>query len=161
MAGADLLSGVVEGGAARGGAAPAALVAIGSYPVENIERLSGVLGITHSGTVRLVDRLEEDGLVERRRMGGRSVALVLTDAGERRMREVLAGRRRALEAALEVLSPSERARLTNLLEKLLAGLTDSFERSERICRLCEVDACPQDVCPVELVAEKFGGPGGG
>ncbi len=161
LAGADLLLSAAEEGAAHGGAAPAALVAIGSYPVGTIERLRVVLGLTHSGAVRLVDRLEEDGLVERRRSGGRAVSLALTDAGERRMRGVLAGRRRALEGALGGLSPSDRERLAVLLEKLLSGLTDGFERSERICRLCEVDACPQEVCPVERAAEKFGGPGDG
>src|SRR5947208_6967587 len=48
----------------------------------SIERLSQALGLTHSGTVRLVDRLEEGGYARRQRgADGRSAAVLLTPAG--------------------------------------------------------------------------------
>ena len=51
----------------------------------SIDLLRRVLGLTPSGTVRLVDRLEEAGYVERRPgRDGREVSLRLTGAGRKR-----------------------------------------------------------------------------
>src|SRR4249919_3651913 len=77
---------VAERTAALGASAPAALVALdGQLTGEPIDALRRVLGLTHSGTVRLVDRLAAAGLVERRAAtrDGRAVALGLTPAGRR------------------------------------------------------------------------------
>src|SRR6266705_1793914 len=82
------------------------------------------LALSHSATVRLVDRLEADGLVERRSgRDGRSVALFVTPAGETTAVEALRRRGEALAEVLAPLSASERQRLAILLAKLLAGLT--------------------------------------
>ena len=45
---------------------PAALCVIGHEPGLSIDFLARVLGMSHPGTVRLVDRLETDGLIKRR-----------------------------------------------------------------------------------------------
>src|SRR5437764_6850861 len=50
----------------RGLSATAALIHLRLRPGENIDFLARVLDISHPATVRLVDRLEADGLVERR-----------------------------------------------------------------------------------------------
>src|SRR6266404_9572070 len=47
------------------GETPAALIVIGYGPITN-DKLRRILGLSHSGTVRLVDRLVSDRLVERR-----------------------------------------------------------------------------------------------
>src|SRR3954447_23204436 len=75
-----------------------------------IDRLRQVLGLTSSGAVRLVDRLEAAGLV-RRGTGadGRTTTVALTAAGRRAARRVVAARERVLQDALDVLSPAERA----------------------------------------------------
>ena len=146
--------GAVEAAVASplGPSAPAALVALEGYlGGEPIDALRRVLGLTHSGAVRLVDRLEAAGLAERRPgADARSVAVVLTPAGVAAAREARAGRERALEAALEALAPAERAALTELHEKLLAGLTGDRASAMRMCRLCDVEACGHDrgECPV-------------
>src|SRR3954447_15264436 len=75
-----------------GGATPAAaLVALnGTSAGGTIDALAGGGGLSHSGTVRLVDRLVREDLVERRRGADqRSAALVLTPAGRRAARRVL------------------------------------------------------------------------
>jgi DNA-binding MarR family transcriptional regulator len=135
-----------------GPSAPAALVALDGYlGGEPIDALRRVLGLTHSGAVRLVDRLEAAGLAERRAgADARSVAVVLTPAGEAAVREIRAARERALEAALEALAPADRAALAALHEKLLAGLTGDRASAMRMCRLCDVEACGHDrgECPV-------------
>ena len=50
----------------RGGETPAALVVIGYGQGMTNDKLRRILGLSHSGTVRLVDRLVSDRLVERR-----------------------------------------------------------------------------------------------
>jgi MarR family transcriptional regulator, negative regulator of the multidrug operon emrRAB len=135
-----------------GPSAPAALVALDGYLAgEPIDALRHVLGLTHSGAVRLVDRLEAAGLAERRPgPDGRSVAVALTRRGTAAARAVRAEREAALEHALSALAPAERATLTALHEKLLARLTGDRASARRMCRLCDVDACGhhRGTCPV-------------
>jgi DNA-binding MarR family transcriptional regulator len=146
----------VAAGSPHGPSAPAALSALEGYlGGEPIDALARVLGLTHSGAVRLVDRLAGAGLVERRRGGdGRSVAVTLTAAGHRAAGEIRATRERALAEALSVLGAEERRVLTGLHEKLLAGLTTGRESARRICRLCDPHACGHDrgTCPVTTAA---------
>ncbi len=120
-----------------GASAPTALVALESPGAgETIDGLRRVLGLTHSGTVRVVDRLAAAGYVERRTgQDARSVSLALTPAGRRATRRVLAAREAAVEEVLSRLGPADRARIGDLLAAMLAG------EPRRSCRLCDVDAC--------------------
>lgn len=151
---ATALSGRIAGAAARAGlseSAAAAVAVVGFYPGrETIEALSRVLRLSHSGTVRLVDRLVADGLMERRRgEDGRSVALVLTAEGSAAKARLLAARREAIGAALGGLGPLEAEALTVLTERLLAALTTDADEADHICRLCDEAVCPAETCPVE------------
>ena len=133
----------------HGASVPAALTALhGLTGGQSIDALRRVVGLTHSGTVRLVDKLAAAGLVERRvGADGRSVALQLTPEGRRAARRVLTRREAAIETALASLTPRDRADLARLHERLLARLTESQQDRRRICRLCDVEACGRD-CPV-------------
>lgn len=135
-----------------GPSAPAALSALDAYlGGEPIDTLRQVLGLTHSGAVRLVDRLVEAGLAERRPgSDARSVAIALTPAGRAAAQAVRTAREAALADALSALSPAERATLGALHAKLLAGLTSDRASALRLCRLCDVDACGhhRGTCPV-------------
>jgi DNA-binding MarR family transcriptional regulator len=133
----------------------AALVALSDWLAgATVDRLARVLGLTHSGAVRLVDRLESENLVERRPgADGRSRALFLTPAGHRVAAEAQAARFAALEEVLAPLSDSERVELTALLERLLDGMTTDHESAGHICRLCDAHVCGHpDRCPVTLAA---------
>ena len=134
----------------HGASVPAALTALhGLTGGQSIDALRQVVGLSHSGAVRLVDRLAAAGLVERRvGADGRAVALQLTPAGRRAARRVLARREAALETALAQLTARERTELARLNEVVLAGLTGGQEDRRRICRLCDVDACGAD-CPTK------------
>jgi hypothetical protein len=63
---------------------------------------------------------------------------------------VRSAREAALEQALAVLSPEERATLSRLHERMLAELTSDRASARRLCRLCDVDACGhhRGTCPV-------------
>jgi MarR family transcriptional regulator, negative regulator of the multidrug operon emrRAB len=66
----------------RTGEAGAAIIVLGYAPGLSVEILRKVLGLSHPRTVRLIDRLEADGLAERREaIDGRAVALHLTPKG--------------------------------------------------------------------------------
>ena len=131
----------------------AALVLIRQIPGDGIDALARRLDLTHSGAVRLVDRLAGDGLVTRGPAADRRrVTLSLTAAGEARTDEILGERATMLEGLVGRLPAAERAALARTLETLLTALTDDAEHGERICRLCDLEVCPLEACPVELAS---------
>ena len=134
----------------HGASAPAALAALhGLSGGQSIDSLRRVVGLTHSGAVRLVDRLAAAGLVERRvGADARAVALQLTPEGRRAARRVLARREAAIEGVLAPLTPAERTTLATLHERLLGSLTGGQEGRRRVCRLCDVEACGRE-CPTK------------
>jgi len=115
--------------------------------------LSKVLGLSHPATVRLVDKLEADGLVEARPgRDRRAVALHLTDAGRARVKGLLIDRCTALAEVTGALSQAEQDVLAGLLEKMLRQATTGVIEAAHICRLCDAVACPEDQCPVHQKA---------
>ena len=109
-----------------GGSAPIAIVALSTYLADRpLDEIAGAFGITASAVVRLVDRLEREGLAERRPgPDGRRVSVRLTAKGDRRAKAILARRERELAGVLGLLSAAEQRELTRLHEKLLAHLPD-------------------------------------
>jgi MarR family transcriptional regulator, negative regulator of the multidrug operon emrRAB len=140
-----------EAASPHGASVPAALTALhGLIGGQSIDALRRVVGLTHSGAVRLVDRLSEAGLVERRvGADGRAVALQLTPEGRRAARRVLSRREAAIERVLATLTPRERTDLARLHERLLGSLTEGQQERRRVCRLCDVEACGRD-CPARV-----------
>jgi DNA-binding MarR family transcriptional regulator len=116
-------------------------------------QLASALRLSHPATVRLVDKLEAEGLVEARdAKDGRAVALFLTDEGKARAKTVLEERSVTLSGLIEVLSPNEQQQLAQCLEKMLSHITEGMEQAIYICRLCDEIACPPDRCPVHRAA---------
>jgi DNA-binding MarR family transcriptional regulator len=157
LAATDRLREAVEADLGSGGSGPAALVHLQAYPGESIEALRRVLGISQPATVRIVDRLAGDGLLERRPGADRrTLALHLTAAGEQAASAVLAGRTRSLNALLDTLGEDERGALMPLLERLVASLAADRPQARSVCRLCDRGACVADPgCPLQhtVVAE--------
>jgi MarR family transcriptional repressor of emrRAB len=152
LAVADRMQDAMASVAGHGASGPAALVALdGVAGGGSIDALRRLLGITHSGTVRLVDRLAAAQLVERRvGADARSVAIHLTPQGRRTARRVLAAREAALEQVLSALSPAQREQLGSLLSAMLQGFEATPETARRICRLCDGERCghTRGTCPV-------------
>jgi DNA-binding MarR family transcriptional regulator len=153
----DRLRLATEAAAGTGGSAPAALVSLAGYLEGSpIDSLRTPLGLTHSASVRVVDRLVASGLARRSRGGDRrSVAVELTATGRSAAERALAARREVLERALDALTDAERAELEALHAKLLTALTESRAAAGNICRLCDAQACghEQGVCPVTRGAD--------
>jgi DNA-binding MarR family transcriptional regulator len=137
---------------AGGSSAAAALVALqGPSAGGSIDALARVVGLSHSGTVRLVDRLAADGLVERRRGADqRSAALILTPPGRRTARQVLRLREANMQFVLAVLTDDQQEALMEIAGTLLAELGRDPGAEPRVCRLCDLDACGRSRgrCPV-------------
>jgi MarR family transcriptional regulator, negative regulator of the multidrug operon emrRAB len=157
LAVADRVRAAAERGAGQGGSGPAALISLAGYlDGSPIDSLRGPLGLTHSATVRVVDRLADAGLAGRREGADRrSVAVELTPAGQGAATEAARAREEALEEALAGLGAAERAELARLHEKLLATLTDGRATAGHICRLCDSWACGhwEGRCPVTRAAD--------
>ena len=97
------------------GETPAALVVIGYDLGPTNDQLRRILGLSHSGTVRLVDRLVADGLVQRREGSDkREIALYATKRGKALREKILKER---LAAIRPLLDP-----LTNVEQETLAAL---------------------------------------
>lgn len=117
----------------------------------SIDDMAQVLGLTHSGAVRLVDRLSSAGLVTREAgADGRTTAITLTAHGQARAHAVAQARARVLQDALTALSPEDHDTLDRLIGILLAGLIRGPDATRWICRLCDTHACgrPAGQCPV-------------
>jgi DNA-binding MarR family transcriptional regulator len=125
----------------------------------SVDLLRRVLGLTPSGTVRLVDRLQDAGCVERRPGNdGRSVSLRLTASGRRAAKRVSDARAEVLQDALSVLDPSEREAFDEMVSRVLVGLIRGPGAVRWICRLCDMKACGREAgrCPVANAArERF------
>ena len=136
--------------AGHGATAPAALVTLHNSEGMSVGALARVLGLSHAGTVRLVDRLVDDGLVSRHRgADGREVSLRLEAHGRRTARSVLAARAAVLEGALGALGPSDARAFDRIVGRLLAALTPDVDVADHTCRLCDDRVCPGATCPVE------------
>jgi MarR family transcriptional repressor of emrRAB len=129
----------------------AALITIAATPGLSVDRLAKILRLSQPGTVRLVDRLQADGLVERRPGGDRrTLALHLTETGERQRRTLLLGREQCLAEALDVLSSEERDALLHAIEKILPTLASSELDAKTICRYCDDGVCLGENCPLSI-----------
>ena len=156
------MNAAVEAIAALGPSAPAALAALQEFlDGGSVTQLSSVLGLSHSGTVRLVDRLAVEGLVKR--IGAqdrRAVSVVLTTSGRRVALRIRQARSKALTSALSALTSDEVDNLAAALDTMLTTITlaRAEERSARshdrpqpwLCRLCDFAACGRSEgnCPV-------------
>jgi MarR family transcriptional repressor of emrRAB len=118
---------------------------------KSIDALSRILGLSHSGAVRIAHRLEERGLVTRSPdpADRRVVRLDLTETGRATAAEVRRARLAALDARLAALDAVDRDALTGILERLWAGAVRDRAHALHVCRLCDSDVCGHpDRCPV-------------
>ncbi len=121
--------------------AVAALMTAANTPPTSIGEMAAIVGLTHSATVRLVDRLETDGLLHRQRRVGREVLVEITSAGRRRA-DALQDRRLAESRNfLAKLSDGERDLLDRLVDRMLHDHAARGHDRRRICRMCARAYC--------------------
>jgi DNA-binding MarR family transcriptional regulator len=145
------------------GSATAGLLALEEFlDHSHIGRLADALGLTHSGTVRLVSQLEASGLAVRR-VGAdrRRVEVSLTPRGRGRARAARAARDAILRDTTSGLDDDEAATLEELLTKLIQARVSARVVDRRAgrsapwwCRTCDFTACgrPDGRCPAYATA---------
>ena len=147
----DMIAQAAAGDMPPGGPDMAALNIVALWPGTRIDTLAGILSLSHSGAVRVADRLGARGLAERRPHpeDARATALHPTAEGaalaDRFQRQRLA----ALERLVDTLPPDRRARLAETIEDLLRVLAPDVGAANRICRFCDERICTPEICPTE------------
>jgi DNA-binding MarR family transcriptional regulator len=145
------------------GSATAALLALDEFLGDaHVGRLAGVLGLTHSGAVRLVSQLERVGLAERRSgEDRRRVEVRLTATGRRRATEARAARNAVIGQGTSGLTGNEATALEELLAKVVEARVAARVERRRAgeggawwCRTCDFAACgrPEGRCPAQVTA---------
>ena len=154
----DRTSDAAGGAAGQSDSAAVALSALHHFLEDpSVDLLRQVLGLTPSGTVRLVDRLQDAGYVTRRQgRDGRSVSLRLTPPGRLAAERVSAARAEVLQDALSGLAPAEREALDEVVSRVLVGLIRGPGATRWMCRLCDTTACGRGKggCPVANAARE-------
>jgi DNA-binding MarR family transcriptional regulator len=157
----------IEAATGLTGSGPVALLALAEFlDGVKVARIADVLGLTHSGAVRLVAQLESEGLVERR-VGGdrRTVDVRLTAAGRRRAARARVARDDVVRRTVADLDAADAADFERLLAALVrAGVRTRMDaRADGRtgawwCRACDFEACgrPDDRCPAQAAAAAAG-----
>jgi DNA-binding MarR family transcriptional regulator len=161
----DAVTAAVADATGLTGAAPAALIALHDLLAgRSVDDLRRAVDLTHSGAVRLVDRLVADGLATRRSgADARSLAVVLTARGRRVARDAIDARAAVLHDALGGLDRRERRQLAPLVEQLVTTVVEHRLAARRagddpaggwLCRQCDPAACgrPDGRCPAATAA---------
>lgn len=144
------MEGVIVDSRLQSGSHCAAIAVIVQQSGLSIDQLRRVLGMSHSGTVRIVDRLVDAGLAVREAgLDGRTVKLSATRAGRREFEAISERRLGSLRAALKALDREEREQLGVISAKLLGGFASTVIEAQHVCRLCEHSVCVRrGGCPV-------------
>jgi DNA-binding MarR family transcriptional regulator len=138
----------------------AALSALEQFLAQpTIGTLDQVVGLTSSGAVRLIDRLEAEGHLQRAPgPDGRSRSVNLTRSGQQVAARVAKARAQVLDGILAEFSERDRRVLDELISRLLVQLIRGPGARRWMCRLCDTRACGREAgeCPVANAArERF------
>jgi DNA-binding MarR family transcriptional regulator len=137
----------------------AALISLSEFlDGANIGRLSAVLGLSHSGAVRLVGQLEARGLVRRTHgQDRRQVNVELTPEGRGLAELAASARMDAVQRAVTGLPQEDAQTLERLVARLVEDrVTERLRRRREDgwagawwCRMCDFEACerPDGNCP--------------
>jgi DNA-binding MarR family transcriptional regulator len=126
----------------------AALTLVASHPDVPIDWLRARIGLSQPGTVRLVDRLSDAGLVRRAAREGRSVRLAVTPAGRELLDRWTRQRDEAVRRLTAGLTGDQERQLTELLAVALSTPDRRRAEADQTCRTCDWPACGGD-CPVD------------
>jgi len=133
--------------------AAAALVQIENEPGCSIELVAGRIGLTHSATVRVIDKLAERGLVEkdRARKDARAQSLTLSKAGKRLAQQLHEARNQVTDDLLSGLAPAQRAALEQAIRTILHRCVEPGREADVTCRVCDDRRCSPDICPIRVI----------
>jgi MarR family transcriptional regulator, negative regulator of the multidrug operon emrRAB len=152
LAVSDAVTGSVADVVGHAGALGAAVSYLAQKPGCGVEQLREPLGLSQPAAARLVQQMVEAGLATRTSDSGdrRRAQVRLTRHGRDHAKALLDARRNAIDSMIRGLSPAEQDTLAALLSKALAAATVDWAHGQRMCRLCDVQVCPDDLCPIDV-----------
>ena len=120
------------------GPATAVMVFLSMEPGLPISVLASRIRLSHAGTVRLIDRLEHEQLVERRRhiADRRARFIHLTNSGKKITDALLKAREQVISECVSPLSPNDLDILGVLSERLFVANGFDKDGSISLCHLC-------------------------
>jgi DNA-binding MarR family transcriptional regulator len=150
----DCIKDVTEDAAGFGGSIPASLIQINSFCEGSFEKLQRSLGTTQSATTKVVQKMNQNDLLELKKsaVDKRVVELFLSEKGKTIYSNVVEARKEVLSGLVSCLEEDEKQTLLNIVEKLLTHSISDRESSDHVCRLCDLNSCPQNICPAEIDA---------
>jgi MarR family transcriptional regulator, negative regulator of the multidrug operon emrRAB len=120
----------------------------------SVTELARQLGLSHSATVRVVDRLVRRGLARRDHSPrGRLLLVQPTVSGRRTVGDRLARQQRWLAEALGALPQPRRRQLLTDLGAVAAAMTGGRDDADRACRSCDQTTCLARGCPLAHLTE--------
>ena len=133
--------------------AAAALVQIDNEPGSSIEQVAGRIGLTHSATVRVIDKLAERGFVEkdRARQDARAQSLKLSKPGKRLAQQLHGARNQVTDELLSGLGSAQRKALEEAIRAILHRCVEPGREADVTCRVCDDRRCAPDICPIRVV----------
>lgn len=131
----------------------AALVQVEQEPGAAIELVAKTIGLSHSATVRLIDKLVARDLVAKDRAAEdqRAQSLKLTRAGKRMAAQLHAIRNRVTDDLLGLLPPAEGAALGNAIATILHRAVTTKQEGDQVCRVCDEGRCREEICPIQAM----------
>ena len=156
----DGIRDATEAATGMSGGLPAALVSLREWADgRSVDVLAEAMRVSHSRAVRVVDRLEADGLARREPdpTDGRRALVWLEPAGGELAERALDARSRVLRAAVAQLDAPDVRELERLLGALLDATTVDLRAAKTTCRLCDAHACGhyEGACPVSRAADRY------
>jgi DNA-binding MarR family transcriptional regulator len=155
----DGIRDATEAATGMAGALPAALVSLHEWADGRpVDVLAEAMRVSHSRAVRVVDRLEADGLARREPDpgDGRRALVRLEPAGRELAERALAARSRVLAGALDGLGAGDLRALDRVAGALLEAMTRDVHDARTTCRMCDAHACGhyEGACPVTRGADR-------
>ena len=126
----------------------AALTLVREHDGCSLDWLHHRIGLTQSGTVRLVDRLEERGLLTRGAAAARAVPLHVSPAGDERLVAWRQVQTAVTERLLEGLPTGRRRDVVAGMASVLRSEARQRLEADATCRACCWAECGED-CPVD------------
>jgi DNA-binding MarR family transcriptional regulator len=129
----------------------AALVQIEQETGCAIELVATRIGLSHSATVRLVDKLVARDLVakDRGKEDLRQQVLKLTKAGKRVVAQLHQARNQVTDELMALLPPAQAEALGGALGTLLHRAVTTKEEGDLVCRVCDEGRCRPEICPIQ------------
>ena len=129
----------------------AALVQVEQESGCAIDLVATRIGLSHSATVRLIDKLVERDLVskDRARDDQRAQSLKLTKAGRKLAAQLHQIRNRVTDHLLGLVSPAEGQALGKAVATILHRAVTTKREGDMVCRVCDEGRCRPEICPIQ------------